>query len=150
MAAAPLMVGDMPARPAQNVIEPGAVWPDNRGRHVQAHGGGMTKLGDTWYWFAEDRSQGNDPARRYVGCYSSRDLVRWTFRNAVGRAAGIRSGLAPRTLLVHGPSCGRVSICPGEFRMAGNGAHLLLVGPLLAALARRSGCCNLRIGSVPI
>jgi len=83
MAAAPLMVGDMPARPAQNVIEPGAVWPDNRGRHVQAHGGGMTKLGDTWYWFGEDRSQGNDPARRYVGCYSSRDLVRWTFRNQV-------------------------------------------------------------------
>ena len=77
------MLGAMPARPAENVIEPGAVWPDNRGRHVQAHGGGMIKLGDTWYWFGEDRSQGNDPARRYVGCYSSRDLVRWTFRNQV-------------------------------------------------------------------
>ena len=65
------------------VIRPGLLWPDNRGRHVQAHGGGIIKLGTTWYWFGEDRSQNNDPDRRYVACYSSTDLASWTFRNRV-------------------------------------------------------------------
>jgi hypothetical protein len=64
-------------------IRPGEVWPDNRGLHIQAHGGGIIKLGNTWYWFGEDRSQDNDPQKRYVACYSSQDLARWTFRNKV-------------------------------------------------------------------
>lgn len=68
---------------APQLIQPGGVWPDNRGKHVQAHGGGIIKLGDTWFWFGEDRSEGNDPDRRFVACYSSKDLVRWTFRNQV-------------------------------------------------------------------
>ncbi|HYW44094.1 MAG TPA: family 43 glycosylhydrolase [Bryobacteraceae bacterium] len=70
------------ASPAQT-INPGEVWPDDRGRHVQAHGGGILKLGDTYYWFGEDRGQGLDPAKRYVGCYSSKDLAHWTFRRQV-------------------------------------------------------------------
>jgi hypothetical protein len=65
------------------MIKPGEIWPDNRGRHVQAHGGGIIKLGKTYYWFGEDRSEGLDPARRYVSCYSSDDLVHWQFRNQV-------------------------------------------------------------------
>ena len=28
-------------------IVPGALWPDDRGEHIQAHGGGIIKLGDT-------------------------------------------------------------------------------------------------------
>lgn len=78
-AAAALPLGAVP--PA--IIRPGEVWPDNRGEHIQAHGGGILKLGNAWYWFGEDRSQSNDPAKRYVGCYSSRDLAHWTFRNQV-------------------------------------------------------------------
>jgi hypothetical protein len=68
---------------ASPTIRPGEAWPDNRGRHIQAHGGGILHLHDTYYWFGEDRSQGLDPARRYVSCYSSKDLVNWTFRNQV-------------------------------------------------------------------
>ena len=62
-------------------IRPGEVWPDDRGNHVQAHGGGIIKVGDTYYWFGEDRSQGLDSSKRYVACYSSKDLAQWTFRN---------------------------------------------------------------------
>ncbi len=47
-------------------IRPGALWPDNRGRHIQAHGGGILKVGSTYYWFGEDRSRDNDPGKRYV------------------------------------------------------------------------------------
>jgi len=64
-------------------IRPGELWLDDRGRHVQAHGGAILKVDDTFYWFGEDRSKDNDPAKRYVACYSSRDLVHWTFRHQV-------------------------------------------------------------------
>jgi beta-xylosidase len=66
-------------------INPGAVWLDDTGRQIQAHGGGIIQLGDTFYWFGEDRSPGNVPGKRYVSCYSSKDLAHWTFRNQVVR-----------------------------------------------------------------
>ncbi len=72
---------------APQTITPGDVWPDNRGQHIQAHGGGIVTLGNTYYWFGEDRSQGLDPAKRYVSCYASTDLVHWTFRNQVMKQA---------------------------------------------------------------
>ncbi len=64
-------------------IRPGELWPDNRGLHIQAHGGGVIKLGNTYYWFGEDRSHDNNPEKRFVSCYSSLDLARWQFRNQV-------------------------------------------------------------------
>ena len=80
------------------LIRPGETWPDDRGRHVQAHGGGILKFGDTWYWFGEDRSQGLDPTRRYVACYSSTDLAHWTFRNQVLKQSD-PGDLGPRFVL---------------------------------------------------
>ncbi len=61
------------------VIRPGEVWVDDRGKEIQAHGGGILRMQDTYYWFGEDRSQSNDPAKRYVSCYASKDLVQWKF-----------------------------------------------------------------------
>jgi hypothetical protein len=71
---------------ADDVVRPGEIWPDDRGQHIQAHGGGVIKVGDTWFWFGEDRGQekgGQKPMNRYVACYASRDLVRWQFRGQV-------------------------------------------------------------------
>ena len=59
------------------------MWLDDRGQQIQAHGGGILKLGDTFFWFGEDRTQGLDPNKRYVSCYASKDLEHWTFRNQV-------------------------------------------------------------------
>lgn len=64
-------------------IQPGELWPDDRGQHVQAHGGGIIKHGDTYYWFGEDRTRGLSRDKRYVACYSSTDLAHWTFRHQV-------------------------------------------------------------------
>lgn len=72
-----------PAAVRSNIIHPGLPWLDDRGKHIQAHGGGIIKLGQTWYWFGEDRSRDNDPDRRYVACYSSQDLANWRFGNQV-------------------------------------------------------------------
>ena len=68
-------------------IVPGAIWPDDRGQHVQAHGGGILKFGDAYYWFGEERAQGLDRTLRYVSCYSSKDLAHWTFRKDVVKTA---------------------------------------------------------------
>jgi hypothetical protein len=69
------------ASAAPAMIHPGEIWPDDRGKHIQAHGGGVIKYGDTYYWFGEDRGQGQSRTNRYVGCYASKDLVNWSFRN---------------------------------------------------------------------
>ena len=72
---------------APQTIKPGELWLDDRGQHIQAHGGGIIKLGDTYYWFGEDRSQGLDRNKRYVSCYASTDLAHWTFRHQVLKLA---------------------------------------------------------------
>lgn len=64
-------------------FQPGLVWPDNRGKHIQAHGGAIIQVGDTYFWFGEDRTPENDPEKSYVACYASRDLLNWEFRNQV-------------------------------------------------------------------
>jgi hypothetical protein len=64
-------------------IKPGALWLDDRGQQIQAHGVGILKMGDTYYWFGEDRGTNNQRNLRYVGCYSSQDLTHWKYRNQV-------------------------------------------------------------------
>jgi len=64
---------------AQGIISPGAVWPDGDGHHIQAHGGGIIRVGDYYYWYGEERRQGLDTNYRYVSCYRSKDLANWKF-----------------------------------------------------------------------
>jgi hypothetical protein len=84
-AMAVLFVRHVPAEPA--AIQPGEHWLDNRGMHLQAHGGGITHVGDTWYWFGEDRLPDDPPGKRGVDCYSSKDLSHWEFRHQVVQLA---------------------------------------------------------------
>jgi hypothetical protein len=60
------------------VIRPGETWLDNNGHHIQAHGGGIIKTGNLFYWYGEDRGEGLDSTMRFVSCYHARDLVNWT------------------------------------------------------------------------
>jgi len=55
----------------------GEIWPDESGRHINAHGGGIMKYGDTYYWFGENKSDSTSSAMVGVMCYSSRDLLHW-------------------------------------------------------------------------
>lgn len=83
----PLAVSLLTAAAAPEAIQPGAVWPDHHGEHIQAHGGGILKVGGTYYWFGEDRSQQNGSGLRYVSCYASTNLAQWTHRNQVVKLA---------------------------------------------------------------
>jgi hypothetical protein len=60
-------------------FHPGELWPDVDGNQIQAHGGGIIKLGNVYYWYGEQRSRGLDSNQRYVSCYSSGDLLHWKF-----------------------------------------------------------------------
>ena len=68
---------------AISAVKPGETWPDEKGHHVQAHGGGIIKIKNTYYWYGEERSQGLDSNMRYVSCYTSKDLMNWKFAGDV-------------------------------------------------------------------
>lgn len=75
----------------QRKVIPGGAWKDNRDILLQAHGGGIIRIGSTWYWFGEDKT-GKDAADAFflhVSCYTSTDLVNWTFvKHVLTRQAG--------------------------------------------------------------
>jgi hypothetical protein len=68
---------------ATQPLLPGEVWRDNRGQQIQAHGGGVLYWKGLYYWVGEDRTLTNDPDKRYVSCYASKDLVHWSFRGQI-------------------------------------------------------------------
>lgn len=57
----------------------GYIWPDNYGIHINAHGGGILKVSDTYYWFGEHKIEGEIGNSAQVGihCYSSKNLYNW-------------------------------------------------------------------------
>jgi Glycosyl hydrolases family 43/Ricin-type beta-trefoil lectin domain-like len=59
----------------------GLQWADTSGNPIQAHGGGVIKVGSYYYWFGENRNP--DGTFFAVSCYRSTDLVNWEFRNNV-------------------------------------------------------------------
>src|SRR5262245_41284231 len=52
---------------------------DISGNPVHAHGGGVVKVGNYYYWFGENRHSNN--TFQYVDVYRSTDLKNWEFRN---------------------------------------------------------------------
>lgn len=60
-----------------NVIRPGEIWPDDKGVHINAHGGGVMEYGGMYYWFGEHKADNTSAALVGVTCYASKDLVHW-------------------------------------------------------------------------
>jgi len=75
-----LVINAAAAQNKTDTIKPTEAWPDNRGKHIQAHGGGIIKVKNDYYWYGEERRQGLDTSYRYVSCYTSKDLVNWTYK----------------------------------------------------------------------
>jgi hypothetical protein len=59
----------------------GVQWADTDGNPIQAHGGGILKVGQDYFWFGENRNP--DGTFFAVSVYRSRDLMQWEFRNHV-------------------------------------------------------------------
>lgn len=63
-----------------SAFHPGELWKDNRGEHINAHGGGVLYNNGTYYWFGEHKSDNTSSALVGVTCYSSKNLEDWTYR----------------------------------------------------------------------
>ena len=63
-------------------IRNGEFWYDTDGAMIQAHGGYMIKVGDTYYWFGENKGH-NSAVLNGVSVYASQDLKTWEYRNDV-------------------------------------------------------------------
>lgn len=63
----------------RNSFQPGEIWPDDNGVHINAHGGGILFHEGTYYWFGEHKIEGGagNFAQVGVGVYSSKDLYLW-------------------------------------------------------------------------
>jgi beta-glucanase (GH16 family) len=64
---------------SQNVFNPGKLWLDDRGIHINAHGGGILYHDNKYYWFGEHKGEKSSAAFVGVTCYSSTDLYNWTY-----------------------------------------------------------------------
>lgn len=69
-----LMSAAMVAQEKEYIVN-GAEWVDTEGNVINAHGGGMLKVGEYYYWIGENRRDGV-----FVSCYRSKDLMNWEFR----------------------------------------------------------------------
>ena len=82
------------AKNNMGTIVPGAVWNDTGGNPINAHGGGLLYHNGRYYWYGEYK-QGETILPEWatwecyrtdvtgVGCYSSPDMVNWTFEGIV-------------------------------------------------------------------
>ncbi|KAB8157434.1 family 43 glycosylhydrolase [Streptomyces sp. 3MP-14] len=79
-AAGPTLAGPphAPTPLAYATVRNGPLWHDTAGNVIQAHAGHIVRHNGLYYWYGEDKA--HDSARfRAVSCYSSTDLVNWTF-----------------------------------------------------------------------
>lgn len=75
-----LLMAVVPMAAQETTIRPGAVWPDDRGIHINAHGGGVLCHDGTYYWYGEHKAERTSAALVGINCYSSTDLTHWTYR----------------------------------------------------------------------
>ena len=65
---------DLKQVPQRTQFLPDQPWPDDRGVHINAHGGGVMFHAGTYYWFGQHMAPQTLP---HVHCYSSTDLYNW-------------------------------------------------------------------------
>lgn len=67
-------------------IHQGGSWTDTSGKRIQAHGGSIIKVDDTYYLYGENKEltvPGSNIWQNGVNCYSSKDLINWKFENNI-------------------------------------------------------------------
>ena len=81
---------------------PGEVWPDDRGVHINAHGGGILFHEGVYFWYGEHKIAGKAGNLAHVGvhCYSSKDLYNWKDEGiALGVSSDPGSDIAAECIL---------------------------------------------------
>ncbi|MEU4425941.1 RICIN domain-containing protein [Actinoplanes sp. NPDC024001] len=96
------------AHAAPVTVTNGVQFTDTSGNVVHAHGGGILKEGNYFYWFGENRN--SDNTFRAVSVYRSTDLRTWEFRNNVltpSAAGELQGANIERPKVIYNASTGR-------------------------------------------
>ncbi|RCW51686.1 immunoglobulin-like domain-containing protein [Paenibacillus prosopidis] len=102
-------------------IRNGEFWYDTEGGMIQAHGGHIIKVEDTYYWFGEDKGH-NSAVLKGVSVYASKDLKTWEFRNTVLTTAShpeLASSKIERPKVLYNEKTGKYVLW-GHWEEAGN------------------------------
>ena len=81
-------------------FHPGQIWLDQEGKRIQAHGGSVICVEDTFYWYGENKEKttgDNNIWHWGVRCYASTDLYNWEDKGIIIPPApdDLRSSLHP-------------------------------------------------------
>ena len=97
-------------------IVPGELWLDDKGVHINAHGGGILHRDGVYYWYGEHKTEGTSGNVANVGfrCYSSRNLRDWKNEGIVlhvmpeGSGHELEKGcIMERPKVIHNPKTGK-------------------------------------------
>ncbi len=127
---------------ADQTIRNGVFWKDTSGTPIYSQGGGILKVGGTWYWYgakyAEAVSYAREPVPKpnngnpvfsAVTAYSSTDLVNWKFEGEVLKAGAAgkmfdQPGWVGRLGVVHNKRTGKYVLLT-QYSSRENGSGVL-------------------------
>ena len=86
-------------------FQPGELWLDNHGVHINAHGGGILVYRGLYYWFGEHKTEGTEGNRANVGvhCYSSKNLCDWKDEGICMKVSRDTGSLIARGCIIERP-----------------------------------------------
>ena len=89
-------------------IKSGEIWLDQDGKRIQAHGGSIIQVEDRYFWYGENKeltTADSDYWHNGMNCYSSVDLMNWTFEGKI-----LEPSEDPKSPLHHSKKCDRPHI----------------------------------------
>ncbi|WP_114793220.1 glycoside hydrolase family 43 protein [Niabella yanshanensis] len=84
-------------------FKPGALWMDDKGNHINAHGGGILFYNGMYYWFGEHKGEGSNNAYVGVTVYASKDLYNWKNEGVAFNVNDDKASLTQRGSIIERP-----------------------------------------------
>jgi hypothetical protein len=83
----------------------GEIWKDNKGVHINAHGGGILFQNGKYYWYGEHKVEGRagNVAQVGVSCYSSKDLYNWKNEGVVLKVDTVKGSKLEKGCIIERP-----------------------------------------------
>ncbi|MBC7389251.1 MAG: family 43 glycosylhydrolase [Opitutaceae bacterium] len=97
-------------------IQNDVFWKDTDGNPIYSQGGGVLKVGNTWYWYGPKYNgavtyyanpaggKNSNSSFDAITCYSSTDLAKWKFEGNVMTTSDINSGWVGRVGVTYNPT----------------------------------------------
>ena len=107
------------AAATSTAIQNDVFWKDTSGNPIYSQGGGVIKVGATYYWYGAkyngavtyynnpSAGKNGDTSISAITCYSSTDLVHWKFEGNAMTAADTGGGWVGRIGIMHNPTTGK-------------------------------------------